>query len=107
MNLLFLGDALALLGAAALTLAVIGAVRLPDAFARMHSASKAVALGDAAILLATVGTLELGIIVRAMLVLVFVLLTSTISANALARLEHARRGAGQRQIHESRTPERD
>jgi multicomponent Na+:H+ antiporter subunit G len=94
MSLLLLGDVLGVLGGVALTLAVVGAIRLPDAFARLHSASKAVVLGDAAILLASMCTLEWGIAARALLVLGFLLLTSPISAMAMARLEHARRSEG-------------
>ena len=70
--------------------AAIGLIRLPDLYTRMHAASKAGTLGSGALLVAlaiddgTAGTAS-----RALMGVVFFLLTAPISAHLLARAAYA------------------
>lgn len=87
----FVADALVLAGVLVLTLAVWGLLRLPDTFARLHAASKAAALGVALLLASALTTGQLDMAVRALVVLVFLCITTPVSSHAIARLEHALR----------------
>lgn len=77
---------LLLLGAALILIAAIGVVRMPDLMLRMHATSKAGALGGG--LLAVAGGLffaDAEVMVRAMAIVVFVVMTAPIAAHAIAR----------------------
>ena len=79
--LLLLGAVLGLIGA-------IGVVRLPDSYTRMHSASKAGALG-AALILTGVAAASAGAFALAALFAAGVLLASApLAAHAMARAAH-------------------
>ena len=79
--LLLLGAVLGLIGA-------IGVVRLPDSYTRMHSASKAGALG-ATLILAGVAAASAGAFALAALFAAGVLLaTAPLAAHAMARAAH-------------------
>ena len=79
--LLLLGAVLGLIGA-------IGVVRLPDSYTRMHSASKAGALG-ATLILAGVAAASAGAFALAALFAAGVLLASApLAAHAMARAAH-------------------
>lgn len=79
--LLLLGALLGLVGA-------IGVLRLPDSYTRMHSASKAGALG-AALILAGVAAASAGAFALAALFAMLVLLaTAPLAAHAMARAAH-------------------
>ncbi|RKZ31343.1 Na+/H+ antiporter subunit G [bacterium] len=70
-------------------LGCVGLVRLPDVYNRLQAATKCVTLGTCMILigvLVLVGFNALGI--KAVICMVFVLLTSPTSAHALARGSH-------------------
>ncbi len=82
-------DGFVLSGVIVITLAVYGVMRLPDTFARIHSASKAAALGVVLLLLATVTSGELDMMVRALVVAVFLCITAPVGSHAAARLERA------------------
>lgn len=82
-----IGDVFLLLGTAAMTLAIRGIIRLPDPYAKIHSAAKALALGVFLTLMASWAISEAEVIGRAMLVGLFLLLTAPVGAHALARLE--------------------
>ena len=77
---------LLLIGALFALIAAVGLVRLPDLYTRMHAASKAGTLGSGVLLIAlaiddgTAGTAS-----RALMGVVFFLLTAPISAHLLAR----------------------
>jgi multicomponent Na+:H+ antiporter subunit G len=78
----FLVVAGALFGA----LAGLGVLRLPDFYTRMHSASKAGAVGAGFILLAVaLSSFDGAVALRAILGILFVLLTTPLSAHLLAR----------------------
>ena len=67
----------------------IGLVRLPDVYNRLQAATKCVTLGTCLILIGAAvcaGTGEM--IARAVLCVIFVLLTSPVGAHALARGAH-------------------
>lgn len=66
--------------------AAIGLMRLPDLFTRMHAASKAGALGAGLMLLAlALGSGELGVALRALAGIGFILLTTPVAAHLLAK----------------------
>src|SRR5690606_40749253 len=80
----WLADALVLIGLVILTLAMWGVLRMPDLYTSLHAASKAAALGLAPILIAA-GIENRTILLRGLLVLGFLLLTTPVSSHALAR----------------------
>lgn len=86
---LYLGGALLVLGATFTLLATIGVVRLPDLYTRMHAASKAGAVGGGLILLAVaVLSQDAAVSMRALIGVLFVLLTTPVSAHLLARASY-------------------
>jgi multicomponent Na+:H+ antiporter subunit G len=77
---------LLLIGAVVMVLAAIGVLRMPDLFTRMQATTKAATLGVACFMLAVaIAFGEVGIIARALVVLVFTFLTAPISAHVMAR----------------------
>lgn len=85
-------DLLLVAGLAFNLLGCLGLVRLPDVYNRLQAATKCVTLGTCLILLSVmVGTLGSGSVsgaVKAMLCMVFILITSPTAAHALARGAH-------------------
>jgi multicomponent Na+:H+ antiporter subunit G len=80
---------LLLIGAVFSLGAVVGIIRFPDVYSRMHSASKAGTLGAGLMLLAiAVQANDVSIITRALAAIVFFLLTAPISAHLLARASY-------------------
>jgi len=74
------------LGGGFMLLSAVGVVRMPDVYMRLQVASKASSLGAGLLMLAVaVHFAELGIIVRALLVVAFVFLTTPVSAHLLGR----------------------
>ncbi|GGC99585.1 monovalent cation/H(+) antiporter subunit G [Halopseudomonas salina] len=86
--LAFAGSMLILLGAAFSLLGALGVLRLPDAYTRMHAASKAGALGAILVLLgvlaATAGTAW----VEILLAIAVLLITAPLAAHAISRAGH-------------------
>ncbi|RYE36537.1 MAG: monovalent cation/H(+) antiporter subunit G [Hyphomicrobiales bacterium] len=82
----YLAAAAVLLGAVFGLLAAIGIVRLPDLYTRLHAASKAGVVGSGLILVA-VGLISTdgAVILRAILGIIFLLLSTPIAAHLLAR----------------------
>ena len=67
-------------------IAAIGVLRLPDLYTRLHAASKAGAIGDGLIFLAVaVTSFDGAVILRSFLGIVFLLLSTPVSAHLLAR----------------------
>lgn len=67
-------------------IAAVGVLRLPDLYTRLHAASKAGAVGVGLILLAVaVISVDGAVILRSILGIVFLLLSTPISAHLLAR----------------------
>ena len=78
--------ALAVLGTGLILLASVGVVRMPDFFMRMQTASKASTLGAACILLAAgLHFAESGMFIRAVLIVLFIFLTTPVAAHMLGR----------------------
>lgn len=88
-------DALVLVGLVVCTLGVVGLFRMPDVYTQLHSASKAVFLGIIAFLAASLAAGDAAISARALLIAVFLLLTTPVGAHAIA-LAAWRRGEAMR-----------
>ncbi|HPO13381.1 MAG TPA: monovalent cation/H(+) antiporter subunit G [Candidatus Hydrogenedentes bacterium] len=70
-------------------LGCIGLVRLPDVYNRLQAATKCVTLGTCGILLGVIFVVGLNATgVRALLCIVFVILTAPVSAHVIARGAH-------------------
>jgi multicomponent Na+:H+ antiporter subunit G len=82
----YLGAAAIVLGALFSLLAAFGVLRLPDLFTRLHAASKAGVVGAGFILVGVMlVSFELAVALRALLGIVFLLLSTPVSAHLLAR----------------------
>ena len=80
-----IADLLALLGSLAFVIASIGLIRMPDALARIHAATKASSLG--VILLTAAALLKFptpGSIFLSLTILILVLLTAPMACQAIA-----------------------
>jgi multicomponent Na+:H+ antiporter subunit G len=87
--LIYLGGTLLLLGSVFTLLAAVGVVRLPDLYTRMHAASKAGAVGGGLILLAVaLLSQDAAVALRAVIGVIFLLLTTPISAHLLAKASY-------------------
>lgn len=87
--MIYAGCVLLVLGAAFSLVAAIGVVRLPDLLTRMHAASKAGAVGGGLVLLAVaLMSFDLGIAVRAIMGVSFLLLTTPVAAHILAKASY-------------------
>lgn len=80
-----LQDALVILGLVIMTLGVYGVLRFPDIYTRIHAASKAVFLGVISILIATAFAGGADVVLRAILIGVFLLLTTPVAAHTIAQ----------------------
>lgn len=77
---------LIVIGSAFSLLAAVGLLRLPDIYTRMHAASKAGVLGAGLILLAVaIVSFDGAVALRAMLGIIFLVLTTPVAAHLLAR----------------------
>lgn len=82
----YVAAVLMLAGSALSALAALGLLRLPDIYTRLHAASKAGPLGAGLILLAVgFASGNWAIAIRCVLGLLFLVLTSPVSAHLLAR----------------------
>ena len=85
----YLAAVAVLLGAVFGLLAAIGIVRLPDLYTRLHDASKAGVVGTGLILIAVaLISTDGAVILRAILGIIFLLLSTPIAAHLLARAAH-------------------
>lgn len=84
-------DGLVLLGLFIMTLAVFGLFRMPDIYTQLHASGKAVVLGVIPMLLSIALLADTTIAVRALLIGVFILLTTPVSAHAIGRAAFLRR----------------
>jgi len=80
----WLTDALVILGLFVMTIGVYGIFRMPDSYTQLHASSKMVFLGVMPFLLASVMTGDTGIIFRVILIGVFLILTTPVSAHVIA-----------------------
>lgn len=87
--LIYAGCIFLLLGAGFSLIAAVGVLRLPDLYTRMHAASKAGAVGGGLILLAVaLVCFDAGVALRAVIGVVFLLLTTPLAAHLLARASY-------------------
>lgn len=87
----WLADVLVIFGLFVMTIGVYGIVRMPDTYTRLHVASKMVFLGMMPLLLASAATGDPEIIFRVILIGVFLLLTTPVSAHVVGRAAFQRR----------------
>lgn len=85
-----LGVTLIALGIVVTAITVYGVVRMQGLYSRLQAASKAAMLGAVAILAASVGTRDGGTITRAVVVALFLLLTTPVAAHAIAQAAYRR-----------------
>ena len=86
---LYAAAILLIIGAVFGLLAAIGILRLPDLYTRMHAATKAGAVGAGFIFAAiAVMALDIPVILRAIVGIVFLMLTTPVSAHLLARASY-------------------
>lgn len=83
-----IGVVLVALGAVFLFIGALGVLRMPDCYTRIQAGTKASTLG-AILSLAGIGTLNPAWLGKALLVVVFVLLSNPVSSHVLARAAHA------------------
>lgn len=84
--MIYISVVLLLVGATFCALAALGILRFPDVYTRLHAASKAGPLGAGLILLAVAfASNDWSIALRALIGLVFLMLTAPVSAHLLAR----------------------
>ncbi|WP_404405563.1 monovalent cation/H(+) antiporter subunit G [Pelagibacterium halotolerans] len=84
--LYFVAGLLLVIGAVFSFLAVVGILRLPDLYTRAHAASKAGTVGSGLTLIAiALISFDGAVILRALVGIVFFMLTAPISAHLLAR----------------------
>lgn len=80
-------------GSLFMLLAAVGVLRLPDVFTRMQATSKAATLGIGCMMLAVaVHFGELGVVVRAVGVIVFTFFTAPVGAHMIGRAAYIGRG---------------
>jgi multicomponent Na+:H+ antiporter subunit G len=80
-----LADALVLLGVLVMTVGVYGVVRMPDTYTRLHAAGKTVVLGMMPLLLASALTGDPEVVPRVILIGLFLLVTTPVSAHMIGR----------------------
>ena len=84
--MIYIAAILLIVGSVLCALAVLGLLRFPDLYTRMHAASKAGPLGAGLILLAVgVASADWAVAIRCVLGFLFLILTSPVSAHLLAR----------------------
>jgi multicomponent Na+:H+ antiporter subunit G len=81
----YLADALVVLGVLVMTVGVYGAIRMPDTYTKLHSMSKAVFLGVVSLCTSSLVTGDPAIVLWAILITAFLLVTTPISAMVIAR----------------------
>ena len=86
----YLADALVILGVFVMTVGVYGVIRMPDTYSKLHAASKAVFLGVVALCASSSVTGDPDITFRAVLISLFVLVTTPISSFVIARAAYLR-----------------
>ena len=79
--------ALVILATVLLTLSIIGLVRIPNVYVKVHATSKSIALCPLLILVAVAPGGDPGLILRAILVGGLLLLTASVAAHAIVALQ--------------------
>ena len=85
-----ISDALIVLGLLVMTIGVYGVVRMPDVYTQLHAASKAAFVGVALLLASASAQGDGAIIVRSLLILALLAVTTPVAAHAIARAARRR-----------------
>ncbi len=86
----YIAGLLLIVGAAFSLVATIGLLRFPDVYTRLHAAAKAGPVGAGSVLLAVaIYSASFSITLRVLAAIVFLVLTSPISAHLLARAAYS------------------
>jgi multicomponent Na+:H+ antiporter subunit G len=80
-----LADAFIILGVAVMTVGVIGMMRMPDIYTKLHAASKSVFLGVVSLLIAVATSGDPAIIARSTLIALLLVVTTPVAAYEIAR----------------------
>jgi multicomponent Na+:H+ antiporter subunit G len=88
-----IGAAALVLGLLLATVGLYGLLRRPDVFHQLHAAGLVTGPATVLVLLAAIGTRSAEIITSAVLVILFVLITSPLSGHAIAQAAYRRRRA--------------
>lgn len=101
----WVADVLVVLGLSVMTIGVYGIFRMPDTYTRLHVASKMVFLGVIPLLLASTVTGDPEVILRVILIGVFLLLTTPVSAQVVGRaaFQRGRKMEAPEAVDESRS----
>ncbi len=86
-----LADALVVFGVLVMTIGVYGVIRMPDAYTRLHASSKTVVLGMMPLLLASAFMGDGDVVLRVILIGLFLLLTTPVSAHMVGRAAYLRK----------------
>ncbi len=86
----WIADALIIIGVFGMTVGIYGMVRMPDVYNKLHAASKVVFLGVIMLLLASAVTNDASIVLRALLIGVFLVLTTPVSAHVIGKAVYLR-----------------
>ena len=95
---------LLVVGAAFTFLAALGVIRLPDLYTRMHAASKAGVVGGGLVLLVVaIMSQDAGVAIRAIVGIVFLMLTTPVAAHLLAKASQiaGHKALGSTEVHKS------
>lgn len=79
------GDVLVLCGTATITVAMLGLLRMPDVYLRLHVSGKAVVFGVFVVAAASIATGDASMISRCVLIALFLLLTTPVATHAIAQ----------------------
>lgn len=82
---LTIADGFLLLGVVVMTIGVIGMIRMPDVYTKLHAASKSVFLGVVSLLIAVSASGDPAIIARAVLIALLLVVTTPVAAYEIAR----------------------
>lgn len=100
----WIADALVILGCAVMTVGVVGIIRMPDIYSKLHAASKSVFLGVCSILVAAAALGDASIAARAALIFVLLLLTTPVAAYEMARSAVLEQRASSRPLGKTSPP---
>jgi len=81
----WVADVLVLVGLVAVTVSVVGIIRMRGVLMRVQAAGQAVLVGIIIVLMSAVGSGEWALVGRAVLVAVFLLFSAPLSAHAIAQ----------------------
>lgn len=81
----YLFDALVILGVVVMTLGVIGIIRMPDLYTKLHGASKSVFLGVMVLALSGMVIADGSVVARLILISLTLLITTPVASHVIGR----------------------